>query len=72
MNRIGIGYDNPQKIASKIRNLSDKLEINGILTHLCVADSMDESDKIFTRLQLERFKAIADEIAGMNLPYIHC
>lgn len=72
MNRIGIGYDNPKKIASKIRNLSDKLEINGIFTHLCVADSMDESDKIYTRLQLERFKAIADEIADMNLPYIHC
>lgn len=72
MNRIGIGSHNPQKAASIIRRFTERLNITGIFTHLCVADSETDDDRKYTRSQLERFKAIVDEIEDLNLPYIHC
>ena len=72
MNRIGIDADDLEHCEKTIRYYSDKLNINGIFSHLCVADSDDESDRIFTRKQLDKFKTIADKISDLNLPYIHC
>ena len=72
MNRIGIDADDPEHCEKIIRYYSDKLNINGIFSHLCVADSDDESDRIFTQGQIDKFKVIADKISDLNLPYIHC
>lgn len=72
MNRIGIDADDLEHCEKTIRYYSDKLNINGIFSHLCVADSDDESDRIFTQEQIDKFKTIADKISDLNLPYIHC
>lgn len=72
MNRIGIPSDNPQLAASIIRTFSAKLKVTGIFTHLCVADGTSEEDHLYTSKQLKRFKAVADQIKDLQLPYIHC
>ncbi|MDO4489293.1 MAG: alanine racemase [Eubacteriales bacterium] len=70
MNRIGLNSDNPDETASIIRKYAGKLNLNGIFTHLCVADTPSEDE--FTKNQLSRFKAVAERISDLNLPYIHC
>ena len=72
MNRIGINADDEKHCEQVIRNYTEKLKLNGFFTHLCVADSDDESDKEFTREQIAKFKAIADLVADLNFPYKHC
>ena len=72
MNRIGINVDNIIQCEHIIRKYSKKLNINGIFTHLCVADSKDASDKEFTLKQIHKFKSIADKVSDLNLQYIHC
>lgn len=72
MNRIGISAIPLDDAETIIRNISRKLIVNGIFTHLCVADSNALSDKQYTMLQLTRFKDIVDRIYDLNLPYIHC
>lgn len=72
MNRIGIDGDDKEKCCSVIRRYSDNLNIDGVFTHLCVADEDDEESTQFTATQIGKFKAIADGIADLNLPYIHC
>lgn len=72
MNRVGIPATDPDAAANLIKRLSQKLNITGIFTHLCVADSNQDEDKAYTRQQLSRFKAISDRIKDLNLPYIHC
>jgi len=72
MNRIGISSDNPQIAADIIRRYSNSLKVNGLFTHLCVADSSKDEDRQYTKMQLQRFKAVVDLVEDMNLPYVHC
>lgn len=72
MNRIGLDGDDMKKCCSIIRNYADKLNIDGIFTHLCVADEEGEESTRFTGTQIAKFKAIAEGIADLQLPYIHC
>lgn len=72
MNRIGISSRNPVETANIIRRYTHNLKITGIFTHLCVADSLSEDDRDYTKLQLRRFKDVVDQVSDLNLPYIHC
>lgn len=73
MNRIGLDADNPQKCLKTIRRVaSSQLKLNGIFTHLCVADTDDDECKRFTNEQIRKFQKIADEINDLNLEFIHC
>ena len=72
MNRIGIDGDDAKHCEQVIRNYTEKLRLNGFFTHLCVADSDNESDKEFTWGQIAKFKAVVDLVADLNLPYMHC
>ena len=72
MNRIGLDADNPEECEHIIRNYSSSLEINGIFTHLCVADSTDNDDKAFTLEQIHKFDDVADRVRDLNLSYVHC
>ena len=45
--------------------------IDGIFTHLCVADSDSDECRSFTNEQLDKFDVLAIKIADMNLPHIH-
>ncbi len=72
MNRIGLDADAPKACERVIRKYSASLEINGIFTHLCVADSNEHDDKEFTLSQIRKFDVVADLVKDLNLPYVHC
>lgn len=72
MNRIGLDGDKPSECERIIRRFASVLDINGIFTHLCVADSSDESDQEFTKNQIDKFDIVAGLLKDMELPYVHC
>lgn len=72
MNRIGLDADNPDYCDKIIRKYKDELNITGLFTHLCVADSDDKESKRFTKNQIEKFENVINKTADLNLPYNHC
>lgn len=72
MNRIGLDGDNTDECERVIRLYSDSLNLTGIFTHLCVADADTTECKEFTIGQIKKFKAVAERIQDLNLPYMHC
>ena len=72
MNRIGIPSYDAKEAARIVNNYSRMLCVNGIFTHLCVADSNKKEDIEYTERQLALFKNVADELKELHLPYIHC
>ena len=72
MNRIGIPSYDAKEAARIVKNYSRLLCVNGIFTHLCVADSNKKEDIEYTKRQLTLFKNVADELKELHLPYIHC
>lgn len=70
MNRIGLDADDPERCAEVIRRCAKEMSVEGIFTHLCVADDVGETD--FTNGQIWKFRAVADLVADLHLPYIHC
>ena len=72
MNRIGIDGDNIENCDRIIRSYVNKLNINGLFTHLCVADSGKKTDEEFTYLQLNKFHNLVDRVSDLELPYVHC
>ena len=71
MNRVGLNANNSSLCENVIRYFSDKLDIKGIFTHLCVSDSSKQEDIIFTSQQVKKFTTIIDRIRDLNIPYIH-
>lgn len=72
MNRIGIPSKDAKQAGRIIRQYARSLHVNGIFTHLCVADSDNQEDIEYTRKQIGLFKAVVDDIKDLNLPYNHC
>ena len=72
MNRIGLDGDNAEECEKIIRNYKDSLNLTGIFTHLCVSDTDTSECKDFTIGQITKFKALAERIQDLNLPYMHC
>lgn len=72
MNRIGLDTDDPEECARIIRSYTERLEVEGIFTHLCAADSADPEQISFTDRQIDKFRAVSDAIRDLQLPYIHC
>lgn len=72
MNRIGLDGDNVEECECVIRNYSRLLQLTGIFTHLCVADTDTPVSREFTYGQIEKFNSLAMRILDLNLPYIHC
>ena len=72
MNRIGLDGDNTSLCEEIIRKYPDSLIVEGLFTHLCVADTDSEDAKEFTYGQIRKFKAVADAVADLKLPYVHC
>lgn len=72
MNRIGLDGDMPEESETIIREFSEKLNVNGLFTHLCVADAKDEESVLFTRAQIRKFESVVNRVSDLSLPYIHC
>lgn len=71
MNRIGLDSDNPDECDKIIRRYCRELSVNGIFTHLCVADTDTESCHRFTEQQISKFKAVVSRVRDLKLPYVH-
>ncbi len=72
MNRIGLDADNVDACERIIRTYQEKLQICGLFTHFCVADTDQEACVRFTGEQVQKFRAVVDSVADLNLSYIHC
>lgn len=72
MNRIGIDGNDETDAERIIRKFADDLQITGIFTHLCFADTDTEVAKTFTNGQISKFDHIAQRVGDLQLPYVHC
>lgn len=72
MNRIGIDGDQTERCTDIIRRYYKVLMLNGLFTHLCVADRDDNADREFTIGQIKKFKAVCDSVSDLGLEYLHC
>lgn len=71
MNRIGLDAENLCETEKEIRRVHDKLKLNGIFTHLCVADTDNKESNDFTKKQLELFNNVANSLKDLNLEDVH-
>lgn len=78
MHRMGFWVPMDSSAGKEIQKLSqvfamENLIINGIYTHLCAADSLDENDVLFTRRQIARFYKVINRLKkqGIHIPKIH-
>ncbi len=71
MNRLGENYRHMSEIASIFD--CKNLKVSGVFTHLCVSDSLEESDIAFTNQQIQRFYEILDGLKEkhIQIPKIH-
>ena len=72
MNRIGLCADDATLCAETVEKYCDKCKMTGVFTHLSCADGDGEDDRAYTEAQLRRFERVADRLAHLELPYIHC
>lgn len=72
MNRIGIDGDDAAECERIIRTYATRLDVDGLFTHLCVADTPTEECRTFTWGQIEKFRTVAHRVADLRLPYVHC
>ena len=71
MRRIGLNAEHSD-CSEIIRKYHKRLNINGIFTHLCVADKTDVASICFTEKQIRLYEKIINEIEDLHLPYCHC
>ena len=71
MHRLGIDHRDTEKICDVFG--MKHIHVCGVFTHLCSADSLEEEDQRFTRMQIENFYQTLDRIKekGITIPKIH-
>lgn len=71
MHRIGLHVNETEKILELFSY--SKLDIRGIFTHLCVADSLSNEDVTYTKKQIDAFYYLIELIKskGVTIPKIH-
>ncbi len=72
MRRIGLCVDEGEACERAIREAAEKLELTGLFTHLCAADTDTPGARAFTKRQIALFEEIAARVADLKLPYVHC
>lgn len=70
MRRIGLNADLPDDCERIIRLYNRKLKLDGLFTHLCVADTPSQNN--FTEKQISLFENIITRVEDLKLPYCHC
>jgi len=70
MGRLGLLPEQVVPFVQEIRDLPD-LDLAGIFTHFSVAD---DADLEYTRWQLDRFREVLDNLAGIGVTFrtVHC
>lgn len=71
MNRLGESCRHVSEIASIFD--CKNLKVTGIFTHLCVSDSLEETDVAFTNQQIKSFYELLDQLKArhVHIPPIH-
>ncbi|MDE7478262.1 MAG: serine racemase VanT catalytic subunit [Lachnospiraceae bacterium] len=71
MHRLGFASDNIEEILCVFA--MNHICVNGIFTHLCVADSLEEDDVSFTRQQIAAFYRVLKIVKkqGIRIPKVH-
>lgn len=71
MHRLGTDAEEVEKIATLFH--LEHLEVKGIFTHLCVADSQGQEQVAFTEEQIQRFYQLLGALRekGVTIPKIH-
>lgn len=69
MRRIGLNADNPEHCENVIREYNHKLNLNGLFTHLCAADSPEQNE--FSEKQIRLFEEVSSRVSDLNLS-CHC
>lgn len=72
MRRIGLNADDPETCEKVIRKYCGRLNLDGLFTHLCVADTDTPEARAFTRGQIAKYEAVLLRVRDLNLPYCHC
>lgn len=72
MNRIGLDAEKADECERIIRKFSEIFDLNGIFTHLCVADCDGDEEVDFTEKQIKLFEGVACRVCDMKLKYVHC
>jgi alanine racemase len=72
MKRIGFDADEPNYCEQLIRKYNGCLNLTGMFTHLCVADTERADAVEFTKQQIRKFENVAKRVEDLNLPYVHC
>ena len=71
MNRIGLDAENISDTERIIRKANKYLCLNGLFTHLCVADTKGKEATEFTKKQIKSFLSVKESVKDLNLPYCH-
>ncbi len=69
MNRIGLDADELESCKNAIKVAARCLNLTGIFTHLCVADTPDQDE--FTKGQIEKFEKVCLAVEDLNLKENH-
>lgn len=72
MNRIGLSTKNIEKCSGIIRKYCSILNVNGLFTHLCVADTDNYESQNFTKKQIGVYESVLESISDLGLNYNHC
>ncbi|AJY73508.1 serine racemase VanT catalytic subunit [Paenibacillus beijingensis] len=64
MNRLGEPYDDTERVLSMYRH--SRLKVTGTFSHLAAADSLEQEDVAFTRMQIERFESIVRQVRAVG------
>lgn len=73
MGRIGC-YPEEAGDEAKLINASSYISLKGLITHLCVSDSLIEDNQVFTKEQGEEFKLAVENVrkVGINPGILSC
>lgn len=72
MNRVGLPAKDLAYCEKTIRAYRESFDLNGIFTHLCVADQSDSKSIAFTDSQIATFSTLVENLQDLHMPYIHC
>ena len=70
MRRVGLNADDPDECENIIRTYAEQLQLEGLFTHLCVADTPCQDE--FTKKQICLFEEIVKRVSDIRLPFCHC
>lgn len=70
MRRIGLNADDLDECERVIREYAVKVNLDGLFTHLCVADM--PTQEAFTEMQIQLFEDLVARISDLDIPHCHC